>query len=80
MKKVLFILIFLSCLFLTGCCTTDSIIQQEWQENSKDHITCIDGIEYITFEDGYRGYMAPHLTTDKFNNAKVIECEAKNEN
>lgn len=84
MKKVL--LLSLICLIplLSGCSkpralkTTNELIQETVQ--SGDHITCIDGIEYIRVTIGYSGYMAPHLKTDKFNNPKVITCEVKNEN
>lgn len=40
-----------------------------------NHILCIDGIEYIMYTCGYKGYMAPHLKADKFDNPKVIRCK-----
>ena len=70
MKKL--ILIALLCLIplVSGCTSTLGV-------HSSEYMVCIDGIEYIKYSAGYRGYMAPHLTADENNNPKVIKCEVK---
>lgn len=82
MKKIFLVLIFM-CFITCGCTKTSysikypKLIQTEINKDLQAHIICIDGIEYIVYASGYEGYMSPHLTLDKFNNAKVIKCEVK---
>ena len=74
----------LVCVLCTGCTNVDQINRQATLEanqrmkegvKNKTNIICIDGVEYIRHGSYNRGYMAPHLSYDKFNNLKVIRCE-----
>lgn len=69
MKKVILILTCLiSMVTLCGCTSPLETI------DVSEYIVCIDGIEYIKYSMGYKGYMAPHLKADKFDNPKVVRC------
>lgn len=86
MKKVILVL---TCLFsmitMCGCTNTQEKAYQGLTESDIQYINrtgvddnrlvCIDGIEYIMFGLGNRGFMSPHLKTDKFDNPKVIRCK-----
>ena len=86
MKK-LFLICLLGLIPLVSGCTgpngkemrglNESDIQYINRVSSKDHLVCIDGIEYIYYRSGYAAGMAPHLTADKNNNPKVIRCGEK---
>ena len=69
MKKLVLICIAVAPI-LCGC-SMQSRLETEPVSN---YTVCIDGIEYIKYEAGYRGYLAPHLTSDDDNNPKVIRC------
>ena len=71
MKKIILILLILLFSISTSGCNS------YLENNYNEYILCIDGIEYIKYGDGYRGYMSPHLKTDKFDNPKVVKCEVK---
>lgn len=80
------LLIILICLTLTGCTkptalmNTNELVENEWIKHNEKSVVCIDGVEYITINIDYEGYMSPHIRADKLNNPKVIKCKgAKNE-
>ena len=73
MKRLILI-----CLLVTPLLTGCSIYRtdQGLTKRNPDYL-CLDGIEYIVYTRGHRGYMAPHLRGDKFDNPKVIRCSRK---
>lgn len=86
MKKVILILTcFISMIVLCGCAIIKEKTYQDFTESDTQYINrtgvndnrlvCIDGIEYIMFGLGNRGFMSPHLKADKFDNPKVIRCQ-----
>lgn len=73
MKKFCLSFIFIM-LLCTGCC--DSTYYQK-EIGNKFSTICIDGIEYIIKQDGYAGYMSPHLQADMFDKPRVVRCSVK---
>lgn len=73
MKKFCLSFIFIM-LLCTGC--SDSKYYQN-EIGNKFSTVCIDGIEYIIKQDGYAGYMSPHLNADVFDKPRVVRCSIK---
>ena len=75
-------LICLSMFLLTGCTINNDNtqlfvgddIQYINDKGVANNLVCIDNIEYIYFNRGYKAGLTPHLKADKFDNPKVIRC------